>query len=169
MKTHLLIIAALLAALTTTLPLKAQDADIMQIASEARQKQRTPQGDRHHYGLRYRDLLMAPPPTTPRWESAEDSARQRQEFVRLCAEAFRHYDQRDALGTVVYGDSALRTGFDNLQIYAFMANSYEELGDDERALEYFKKARTHGVPGGKEALAAFKKRMKARRKQQPPQ
>jgi len=161
MKKQFILLMSLLIAPAATF---AQDANITQITSDAQQKSRTPEGDRSHYGLRYRDMLMALPEVKPRYSSPEDSIRLRKEFVRLCAEAFSAYESGDALHTVVYGDSALRTGFDNLQIYACMANSYEELGDDARALQYFKQAKRVGMPGAKEALSAFKKRMKARKK-----
>lgn len=70
---------------------------------------RHPGGDREYYGLWYKDHLLGRPEPKPRFESAEDSIQKRKEFIRLCAVAFEAYDQKDALKTVVYGDSALRT------------------------------------------------------------
>lgn len=142
----------------------AQDATTNQIINNARNRDRHPQGDRGYYGLYLKDQLMGLPQKKPRYESAADSLEKRNEFMRLCGIAFEAYEAKDALKTVVYGDSALRTGFDNQQIFFYMADSYEQLGDDERALQFYREVKNHGTPGGSEALTAFKKRMKARKK-----
>ena len=143
----------------------AQDANISQMRQDASAVDRHPGGDREYYGLWYKDHLLGRPEPKPRFESAEDSIQKRREFIRLCAVAFEAYEQKDALKTVVFGDSALRTGFDNQQIFFYMADSYETLGDDERALTFYKEAKSHGIPGGSAALSAFKKRAKARKKE----
>lgn len=123
----------------------AQDANISQMRQDASAVDRHPGGDRDYYGLWYKDHLLGRPEPKPRFESAEDSIQKRKEFIRLCAVAFEAYDQKDVLKTVVYGDSALRTGFDNQQIFFYMADSYETLGDDERALSFYKEAKSHGI------------------------
>ena len=116
----------------------AQDANFSEIHSNTSQQSRTPEGDRHHYGLWAKDKLMSPPQFKSHWKSAADSIQKRREFVNLCGKAFGYYDEKDALNTVIYGDSALRTGFDNDQIYFYVALSYEQLGDYKQAERTFK-------------------------------
>jgi len=147
-----------------TLSLSAQDAYITDMTSNAKQVNRSPEGDRGYYGLWAKDRLLESPRYKPRYESPADSLRKRNEFVHLCGIAFEAYEAKDALKTVIYGDSALRTGFENQQIFFYMAVSLEKLGDDKRALHFYKEAAAHGYPGGKQALASFKKRAKARKK-----
>ena len=161
MKYRLLIVAGLLAAALTG---SAQDANIAQIKSNAAIRSRTPEGDRNYYGLWAKDKLMAPPKLKTKWESPEDSIRKRGEFVTLCGQAFLAYDDKDALNTVIYGDSALRTGFDNAQLLFYMGYSYEKLGDYKQAERSFRMAKSRGFLGGREALSAFKQRMKERKK-----
>ena len=141
----------------------AQDTSLSQMISNAATRSRTPEGDRSYYGLWAKDKLISPPKLKTKWESAEDSIRKRGEFVTLCGKAFLAYDGKDALNTVIYGDSALRTGFDNGQLYFYMAYSYEELGDYKQAERNFKAAKSRGFTGAKMALAAFKQRMKERK------
>ena len=142
---------------------RAQDIGLTQMISNASQISRTPEGDRSYYGLWAKDKLLDKPKLKTRWESAEDSIRKQSEFVALCGKAFKYYDEKDALNTVIYGDSALRTGFDNPQLYFYMAFSYEELGDYKQAERSFKRAKSRGFAGAKQALAAFKQRMKQRK------
>lgn len=163
MKARLLLFTCFM--LLTAMSGLAQDANISQIRQDASAVDRHPGGDREYYGLWYKDHLLGRPEPKTRFESAEDSIQKRKEFIRLCAVAFEAYEQKDALKTVIYGDSALRTGFDNQQIFFYMADSYETLGDDERALTFYKEAKSHGIPGGSAALSAFKKRAKARKKE----
>ena len=161
MKYRLLIAISLMAVALTG---SAQDANISQIQSNAAIRSRTPDGDRSYYGLWAKDKLISPPQLKTRWESAEDSIRKRGEFVTLCGQAFLAYDDKDALNTVIYGDSALRTGFDNAQLLFYMGYSYEKLGDYKQAERSFRTAKSRGFLGGKEALSAFKQRMKERKK-----
>lgn len=158
-----LILACLLA--VAALDSSAQDIGLHQMITNATLRSRTPEGDRSYYGLWAKDkLLSAPYKVKTKWESAEDSIRKRGEFVTLCGKAFLAYDEKDALSTVIYGDSALRTGFDNAQLYFNMAFSYEQLGDYRQAERSFKAARSRGFPHASEALSAFKKRMKQRKR-----
>ena len=143
----------------------AQDANFSELHSNTSQRSRTPEGDRGYYGLWAKDKLLTPPQYKSRWESAEDSIAKRKEFVNLCGKAFIYYDEKDALNTVIYGDSALRTGFDNDRIYFCVALSYEQLGDYKQAERTFKQARSRGIPNAGRALKAFRKRMKERRNQ----
>lgn len=147
----------------SVLTLSAQDGNISQMAANARSTSRTPEGDRSHYGLLYKDKLLSGPIAKPKFASPEDSIRRRGEFVTLCGKAFLAYDDKDALSTVLYGDSALRTGFDNAQLYFYMGFSYEQLGDYKRAEQSFKAARSRDFPGAKMALKAFRQRMKERK------
>ena len=140
----------------------AQDANFSQLHSNTSQQSRTPEGDRSYYGLWLKDKVISPPKYKPRWESAEDSIQKRREFIHLCGKAFIYYDEKDALNTVIYGDSALRTGFDNEQIYFYVALSYEQLGDYKQAERTFKQAHSRGIPNAGKALKAFRKRMKER-------
>lgn len=147
------------------LQISAQDIGLHQMITNATRQSRTPEGDRSYYGLWAKDkLLSAPYKVKTKWESPEDSIRKRGEFVTLCGKAFVAYDDKDALRTIVYGDSALRTGFDNAQLYFYMAFSYEQLGDYRQAEHSFKAARSRGFPNAKQALSAFKQRMKQRKK-----
>ena len=144
----------------------AQDASISQMSSDARNVSRTPEGDRTYYGLWAKDRLLTSARYKPRYASPEDSIRKRQEFVELCGIAFEAYENKDALKTVIYGDSALLTGFDNVQIYLYMAVSYETLGDYKRAEHFYREAKAHGLTNGKEVLSSFRQRMKERKKQE---
>lgn len=145
--------------------ISAQDIGLHQMISNAAIQSRTPEGDRSYYGLWARDkVLYTPYKMKTKWESPEDSIRKRGEFVTLCSKAFLAYDDKDALATVVYGDSALRTGFDNAELYFYMAYSFETLGDYRQAERSFKAARSRGFPNARLALSAFKKRMKQREK-----
>lgn len=157
-------IGAVIVWLVCGLNLWAQDAYISDMTSNARQVSRTPEGDRGYYGLWAKDRLLERPKSKPRYASPEDSIQKRKDFVHLCGIAFEAYEAKDVLRTVIYGDSALQTGFDNPQIYYYMADSFEILGDDERAGHYYREAKARGIPGGRETLAAFKKRAKARKK-----
>lgn len=161
MRTRRIITVCLVCIFATSL--SAQDANISQMTSEARNVSKTPEGDRSYYGLWAKDRLMDKTRYKRRYASPEDSIRKRNEFVELCGIAFKAYEEKDAMKTIVYGDSALQTGFDNAQIYFYMAVSFEKLGDLKQAGHYYKEAKAHGLPGGKEALAAFKKRMKERK------
>ena len=158
MKKNILITLCLLILSATTT--WAQDANFSEIHSNTSQQSRTPEGDRHHYGLWAKDKLMSPPQFKSHWKSAADSIQKRREFVNLCGKAFGYYNEKDALNTVIYGDSALRTGFDNDQIYFYVAHSYEQLGDYKQAERTFKQARSRGIPNAGRALKAFRKRMK---------
>ena len=162
MKQKIVLMAGLLAGSVMTG--YAQDIGLSQMISNATMRSRTPEGDRTYYGLWAKDKLLELPQLKTKWESAEDSIRKRGEFVTLCGKAFLAYDERDALNTVIYGDSALRTGFDNAQLYFDMAYCYEQLGDYKQAEHSFKMAKKRGFAGGKMALAAFKQRMKERKK-----
>lgn len=161
MKNKLLITLCILTSLF--MRVSAQDVNFSQMKSDAATRSRTPEGDRSHYGLWAKDKMMSPPKLKTRWESPEDSIRKRGEFVSLCGKAFLAYEDKDALNTVIYGDSALRTGFDNAQLYFYMAYSYEELGDYKQAERSFKAARSRDFPGAKMALKAFRQRMKERK------
>lgn len=151
----LLVVCALVA--------RAQDSYNENLARVAHVVPKFPEGDRSHYGLWAKDHLLDRPVVKPKFESAEDSVRKVRQFMHYCSKAFDYYKTHDALNTVVYGDSALRTGFDNREIYLYMALSYETLGDYERAATYFKAAKRRGFPVAKAAYKEFKKRMKARK------
>ena len=119
--------------------LNAQDGNISQIQAEARTVSRTPEGDRSHYGLWAKDLMKN-------------------------SKAYYAYRQHDAHQTVLYGDSALLTGFDTPELFFYLADSYEQLGDDDSALKAYQQAKAKGFPAGAKALSEFKKRQKARKK-----
>lgn len=142
----------------------AQDSYYENLVTVARVLPKYPDGDRSHYGLWAKDRLMDRPIIKPKFESPEDSLRKVALFVHYCGKAFEYYSQKDAANTVLYGDSALRTGFDNRDLYLFMGYSYEALGDDARATDCFKTAKKRGFPSAKFAYSEFKKRKKARKK-----
>ena len=142
----------------------AQDSYNENLTTVARIGPKFPEGDRSHYGLWAKDRLLDRPVKKPKFESPEDSLRKVALFVHYCGKAFEFYRQKDATNTVLYGDSALRTGFDNRDLYLFMGYSYEALGDDAHATDCFKTAKKRGFPSAKFAYSEFKKRKKARKK-----
>ena len=146
--------------------LNAQDGNISQIQAEARTVSRTPEGDRSHYGLWAKDLMKNwnKIKAKPRFASTEDSLRKHNEFSVLYSKAYYAYRQHDAHQTVLYGDSALLTGFDTPELFFYLADSYEQLGDDDSALKAYQQAKAKGFPAGAKALSEFKKRQKARKK-----
>lgn len=156
----------LLICLLGTMPivLMAQDSYTTNLANVARIVPKFPDGDRSHYGLWAKDHLLDRPKIKSRFESPEDSIRKCALFMRYCTQAFEYYKQKDALNTVIYGDSALRTGFDNSDLYFYMGFCYEALGDYDRARNFFRTAKTRGFPASKFAYSEFKKRMKERKK-----
>ena len=99
-------------------------------------------------------------------ESKEDSIARAKQFIRLCETAYEAYQQGDKVGTIVYGDSALRLGFHTPELYFFMAQSLEDVGEYREARWAFRKAALAGYPMGNKAYAAFKRRMKQRKAEQ---
>lgn len=97
-------------------------------------------------------------------ETREDSLLRVKEFTRLCRLAYDAYDEGDALGTVVYGDSALSKRFHTPELYFFMAVSYEKIGFYKDAQWAYKKAIRAGHMVAPKTYAGFKKRIKARQK-----
>ena len=160
---NLFLTALFIASTTSSI---AQDASIMQISSEARQVDRSPEGDRSYYGLWAKDHLLSSERYKKRFSSPEDSIQKRREFVKLCGIAFEAFEQKDALKTVIYGDSALQTGFDNAEIFLYMGISYEILGDYKHAKKSFQRAKAHNIANGGKILTAFNKRMKERKKEE---
>lgn len=142
----------------------AQDSYYENLVTVARVLPKYPDGDRSHYGLWAKDRLMDRPIIKPKFESPEDSLRKVALFVHYCGKAFEYFRQKDAQNTILYGDSALRTGFDNNQLYLYMGLSFESLGDDTHARYCFKTAKKRGFPYAKNAYAEYKKRAKARKK-----
>ena len=142
----------------------AQDSYIQNLTTVARIVPKYPDGDRSHYGLWAKDRLLDRPVVKPKFESPEDSLRKMSQFIHYCSIAFDYYRQKDATNTVLYGDSALHTGFDNRELYLYMGLSYEALGDEKRANDSFKTAKKRGFPSAKFAYSEYKKRKKARKK-----
>lgn len=142
----------------------AQDSYIQNLTTVARIVPKYPDGDRSHYGLWAKDRLLDRPVVKPKFESPEDSLRKMGMFIHYCSKAFEYYRQKDARNTVVYGDSALHTGFDNRELYLYMGLSYEALGDEAHANDCFRTAKKRGFPSAKFAYSEYKKRKKARRK-----
>lgn len=148
--------------------LNAQDGNISQIQAEARTVSRTPEGDRSHYGLWAKDLMKNwnKIKAKPRFASTEDSLRKHNEFTVLYSKAYYAYRQHDAHQTVLYGDSALLTGFDTPELWFYLANSLEQLGKYDCALIAYQEAKDKGFSAGGKALSEFKKRLKKIQKKQ---
>lgn len=149
------------------LPAVAQDGNIAQIRAEQRNRSRESGGDREYYGLWYKDLLMGKrdkKKVKPRFASPEDSLRLHKEFISHYTDAYNAFHAHKADSTILFADSALATGFESPDLYFFMANSYERLGDYKLAEAAFATAKEKGFPAGSLALKEFKKRQKARRK-----
>ncbi|MBP3756367.1 MAG: tetratricopeptide repeat protein [Prevotella sp.] len=163
MKKSMILLAALFCC---TMSGYAQDGNIQQIQAGARTVSRTPEGDRSHYGLWAKDMMKNwdKVKAKPRFSSPADSLQKYREFTTYYSQAYYAYRTHNADSTILYGDSALMTGFDTPELLFYMADSYEQLGDYDHALIAYQQAKAKGHPAGGKALSEFKKRQKARRK-----
>ena len=148
--------------------LNAQDGNISQIQAEARTVSRTPEGDRSHYGLWAKDFINNWNKAKPKsqFASAADSISKHKDFVIYYSMAYYAYRDRDYAHMVEYGDSALHTGFDTPELWFYLANSLEQLGNYDRALIAYQEAKDKGFSAGGKALSEFKKRLKKIQKKQ---
>lgn len=167
MKTIVTSIALTLACLTAT----AQESHYRRALRTEKQNQQygvVGMGDSHASGMtsgiywsRVRDADDA---TIVVDETKEDSLARVSEFKRLCQLAYDAYEADDAVGTIVYGDSALSKRYHTPDLYLFMAIAYERLGAYKEARQSYKDAVGAGHPSGAAAYKAFKKREKQRQK-----
>ncbi len=140
----------------------AQDATLSQMQAEARTADRIPKGDRSHYGLWAKDFInnWNKPKVKSHFASSEDSISKHKDFVMYYSMAYYAYRDSDYAHMVEYGDSALKTGFDTPELWFYLANSLEQLGNYERALTAYQEAKDKGFSAGGKALSEFKKRLK---------
>ena len=99
-------------------------------------------------------------------ETSADSIARRENFKRLCRQAYDAYDAGDAVQTVVYGDSALQTRYHTPDLYFFMGVSFEKLGSYDEAEWSYRHAMGAGYPGALNIYNAFKERQKERKAQE---
>jgi len=96
-------------------------------------------------------------------ETAEHRETMRKEFLRLCNLAYDAFEQRDALHTVLYGDSALQTRYHTPDLYFFMGVSYEQLGFYDEADWAYRYALGTGYINALPLYNKFKERQKQRK------
>ncbi len=96
-------------------------------------------------------------------ETSADSIARRENFKRLCQQAYDAYEAGDAVKTVVYGDSALHTRYHTPDLYYFMGTSFERLGSYDEAEWAYRHALGAGYPNALSIYNAFKERQKQRK------
>lgn len=96
-------------------------------------------------------------------ETPADSLARREEFKRLCQQAYDAYETGDAMKTVAYADSALKKRYHTPDLYYFMAVSLEQLGNYDDADWAYRKALSTGYPNALTIYNDFKARQKERK------
>lgn len=94
-------------------------------------------------------------------ESPEDSIARRNNFKRLCQQAYDAFEAGDDYRTILYGDSALQLRYHTAELYFFMAVSYERYSDYKNAEKHYKKSLKAGYVPAIKPYLAFKQHRKA--------